>query len=228
MRWAAVIFDLFGTLVPNLARPEHEAVLGEMARILGAPPGPFIRGWMATGPLRMVGQIRSPEDNAAAVCRDLGLTPSPQSLAGAGRIRRSYTERSLQPRPDAAETLQGIGATGRRIGLLTDCSSEVPARWTAFPLAPMIDAAVFSCVEGACKPAPRLYELACNRLGVASDTCVYVGDGGSRELTGAAAVGMRPVLLVETDPHAHQLETEAWTGERVAALPEVLALLDER
>lgn len=40
------------------------------------------------------------------------------------------------------------------------------------------------------KPDPAIYLLACRRLGVAPEDCVFVGDGGDRELEGAAAVGM--------------------------------------
>jgi len=44
-----------------------------------------------------------------------------------------------------------------------------------------------------------MYRLACTGLAVTPAECLYVGDGGSGELTGAAAVGMRPVLLADDD-----------------------------
>lgn len=227
MRYQAVIFDLFGTLVPNLSLPKHKAVLAEMARALGVPAEPFVRGWLTTGPLRMSGAIPTPEDNAALICRDLGVAPDPEALSAAGRIRRAYSARSLLPRPGSVEVLVRIREGGRRIGLITDCSSEVPPRWDQTSFHPLVHATVFSCVERTCKPDPRLYHLACERLGVIPGACLYVGDGGSRELSGAAAVGMRPVLIVEKDPDAHRFGAEAWAGERISALSEVPALLDE-
>jgi putative hydrolase of the HAD superfamily len=57
--------------------------------------------------------------------------------------------------------------------------------------------------------------------------CLCVGDGGGHELSGAAAVGMRPVLLPDRDPRAHQFDLEVdWSGEYIEGLAEVLRLLD--
>ena len=38
----AVLFDFFGTLVPNFMLSEHKAVLREMAGAAGAPAEPFV------------------------------------------------------------------------------------------------------------------------------------------------------------------------------------------
>lgn len=62
-------------------------------------------------------------------------------------------------------------------------------------LARLVDEAVFSCEVGAAKPDPVIYREVCQRLGVQARNCVYLGDGGSRELEGALHVGMKPVLL---------------------------------
>jgi putative hydrolase of the HAD superfamily len=37
--------------------------------------------------------------------------------------------------------------------------------------------------------------MATDELGIAPEDCLYVGDGDSNELTGAAGVGMHPVLI---------------------------------
>ena len=42
-------------------------------------------------------------------------------------------------------------------------------------------------------PNPAIYKLACNRLKLKSDAVVFVGDGGSDELRGAAACGLKPI-----------------------------------
>ena len=43
MKYEAVVFDLFGTLVPNMSLSEHRAVLTQMAQVLEAPPDDFIQ-----------------------------------------------------------------------------------------------------------------------------------------------------------------------------------------
>ena len=41
------------------------------------------------------------------------------------------------------------------------------------------------------KPGPAIYLLAAGRMGARPEDCVFVGDGGSDELAGAKAAGMR-------------------------------------
>ena len=44
------------------------------------------------------------------------------------------------------------------------------------------------------KPSVAIYRTACHRLHTDSQECVYVGDGSDGELTGAAALGLLPIL----------------------------------
>lgn len=89
-------------------------------------------------------------------------------------------------------------------------------------LAPLVDAAVFSCVEGVKKPDSRIYRLACSRLAVEPQECLYVGDGASDELPGATAFGMWAVQLRPGDTEAVR-----WPHETVSALGEVPGLVLE-
>ena len=59
-------------------------------------------------------------------------------------------------------------------------------------LAPLVDHLILSYETGLCKPQPEIYQLAAEKLGVTCEDCVFIGDGGSRELYGAAQVGMQP------------------------------------
>lgn len=54
---------------------------------------------------------------------------------------------------------------------------------------------MFSCVTGQVKPDPPNYLSGCARLDIVPQRCVYVGDGGSDELVGAARLSMHPVHL---------------------------------
>ena len=75
------------------------------------------------------------------------------------------------------------------------------------------------------KPDRRLYERMSELLGVPPQNCLFVGDGAYRELQGAEAAGMAPVLIrVPHDEWEHE-GTIGWTGPRVSSLSEVLALV---
>ena len=43
------------------------------------------------------------------------------------------------------------------------------------------------------KPDACIYEEALRRLGIMPDECIFVGDGGSRELEGAKSAGIKAV-----------------------------------
>jgi len=94
----------------------------------------------------------------------------------------------------------------------------------------LIDVAIFSCVAGMKKPDPRIYRLATTQLAVEPENCLYIGDGSSKELTGAAEVGMHPVLIRDPDEdssevHRVDAEAEEWDGPVIASLSETLTLL---
>ncbi len=133
----------------------------------------------------------------------------------------------MKPRPGALDVLARLRSEGYQTGLVSDCSGEVPAVWGGTPFAPLFDATVFSCVAGIKKPDPRIYRMALSRLSVTARECLYIGDGNSRELTGALEVGMHPVLI--RDPaesaDAHFIDREEWHGETISSLMEVLDLV---
>ncbi len=114
---------------------------------------------------------------------------------------------------------------------MSDCSSEVVEAWASTPYATRFDAVVMSWSEGLRKPDPRLYATAADRLGVAPSECWYVGDGGGRELSGAHAATMRPVLVTNARTPAaagHRADPDDYPPEcSIAELGELLALVGQ-
>jgi len=221
----AVIFDFFGTLVPNFSLSEHKVVLGRMADLMGAPREAFIQQWFDTTVLRMTGEYSSTRDNIEAICRTLEVPFDAESCEQAVAERYVYARANSAPRSTAIETLREIRKRGLKTGLISDCSCELPDIWRETSFAPLFDVTTFSVVAKIKKPAPRIYELTAEQLGVASADCLYVGDGGSNELAGAKAVGMRPIWLcdeAEQGADAHRIGYRDWCGERVADLSELL------
>jgi putative hydrolase of the HAD superfamily len=114
------------------------------------------------------------------------------------------------PRPGALEVLDELRARGFQLALMSDCSSEVAERWEDTPFACRFEGVVLSWNEGMRKPDPRLYATAAARLGVSPQQCWYVGDGGGKEHTGAAAAGITPVLVTNARiPGAAVLRADA-------------------
>lgn len=228
MRYPAAVFDLFGTLIDNFTHSSLAQSLYSMAEALGAPAEAFRRAWLDTYEPRNRGAYASTEENVRDVCRLIGLSPTRDGLARATALRLAYTRSYLVPRGDTVATLAALKDSGRKLALVSDCSIEVPGLWPETQFAPWFDATVFSCLMKAKKPEPVMYLTACERLSVAPEDCLYCGDGSSRELSGAAAVGMHPVLIRaphEDHPDSFRPHEEPFAGPTIQTLAELLSLL---
>ena len=228
-KYSAVIFDLFGTLVDNLSVREYDSVLRQMALLLSAPPDDFVWLWFDTFNKQATGVFQSSEATIEYICRKLRVHPEDTQTKLAARIMFDFIACSMTPRPDAIEVLSHLKLDGYKTGLITDCSSEAPAIWKTTSFAPWIDVAVFSCSVGLRKPDPCIYCLAADQLAVEPETCLYIGDGSSQELTGASQVGMHPVLIrvpYEDRADTHRLDREEWASPVISSLKEVINLLD--
>jgi HAD superfamily hydrolase (TIGR01509 family) len=144
----------------------------------------------------------------------LGLEPG--SAERAAELRSETTRRSLVPVLGALPVLEELRARGLRLGLVSNCSSEVGELWERSPFAGRFDAVVLSADAGVCKPDSRIYRLVLARLGVEPGEALFVGDGESDELAGAERVGLKAVQLGSR---------VAWGGERIESLDGVLGLL---
>lgn len=223
----AVVFDFFGTLTPTVTEMATVDERTEIARLLGVDHRALERAWQESYTERATGRIGGVLDSLRVLAGRLGAHPDQVALERAAEIRSAAYRRTARPRPETVPVLTALRDKGFPIGLVSDCSMELVELWPTFPFAPLVTAAVFSALVGRRKPDPVLYQLASDGVGVPPEDCLFVGDGGSNELTGAAKAGMRPVLIADEDwafGHRYQGE-DAWTGERISALPEVLDLV---
>ena len=228
MKYQAVIFDLFGTLVENFLFPDYQQELGRMAAVLKAPPEGFSKMWRDTFYLRTNGSHKTHEESISYICRKLGVPVTEEQVERAAAIRLAYTVRSLKPRTDAIPTIKKLKSMGYKVGLVSDCSPETPTAWSQTPFNGIFHVTIFSCIAGVKKPDPKIYLMAVEKLGVKPEECLYIGDGSSHELTGAIKVGMTPILIRDpnetNDTHFIDRE-ENWQGPVITSLKEVLNLV---
>lgn len=219
--YQAVIFDLFGTLTRAVRRSAWHA---RIARTLGCDPVAF--GLLLDQTFAARARGGDPRMELRRLAWRLGRRPSPAQVSEALRMRSAAILASIRLRPDAVSTLWTLRGSGLRIGLVSDCTAELPRLVTRTPIGALLDAAVYSSQLGVVKPHPSLFLTASHRLGVSPAHCLYVGDGGGQELSGARAVGMTAVRLVAPDLSRHlTFAAEAnWTGPVITSLAEVLNL----
>jgi len=226
LTFGAVIFDLFGTLVDDFASSVGQTHM-EFVKTLGVPPEPFTKLWRETTDMRVVGAFQTVEASIEYVCHLLDTSLTSAQLGRAVEIRLQLIRRTLDPRPAAVETLAQLRDQGYKIGLLSNCSIEIPILWPETAFADLFDSAIFSSRERLKKPDPRIFQLACERLGLAPERCLYIADGENYELAAAAKLGMHAVLIQNSsrDNRSELLrEAREWRGTAVSALIEILDL----
>jgi epoxide hydrolase-like predicted phosphatase len=109
--------------------------------------------------------------------------------------------------------IRELRARGLRTGLLTNNIKEFGEHWRAtFPIDDLFEEVVDSSHVGMRKPDPEIYELMCERMGIAPNDAVFVDDNLDN-VAAANAYGMEAVHF-GTDP---------WR-----ALNEIDAILDRR
>lgn len=121
--------------------------------------------------------------------------------------------------PGAAEGVRALRAAGLRLAIVSDtgfpsgeAQTEVLAR---DGLADAFDALVYSCDVGHTKPNAAMFQAALDRLGVAPDETLHVGDIERTDVAGALAMGMRAVridVMRDSGPSAAELVARSWAA----------------
>jgi HAD superfamily hydrolase (TIGR01509 family) len=106
---------------------------------------------------------------------------------------------------DARPVLTSLRDAGIRTAVLSNIGFDVRPLLERDGLAPLLDAVVLSFEVGVKKPGAVIFEHALTRLEVAPDETLMVGDSW-RDDAGAAALGIRTLLLPRTRGPVHGLD----------------------
>ncbi|MGP8248716.1 MAG: HAD family hydrolase [Candidatus Dormibacteria bacterium] len=225
-----VVFDLFGTLVAGWGEQTAAEKISEVAEMLGVSAPRFQQLMGTTYTLRADGQLGGPAEMLKRLCAMIGEYPSPARVERAANHRiAQFHEVLREPLSEVSSLLAVLRHRGIKVGLISDCSGETPQIWRRLSWTAPIQAPIFSFCEGARKPDPALYRRVSDQLRLTRSECLYVGDGGSHELSGAERSGMRAFqfqaprsdgqqpLQYDPDPH--------WHGPAIQSLSSILPLL---
>jgi epoxide hydrolase-like predicted phosphatase len=122
-------------------------------------------------------------------------------VAAPGLIDRLFA--GSRPEEAMLDAVLAARRTGIRTGLVSN--SWGTRRYDRTKLAELFDGVVISGEVGIRKPAPHIYELGAEAIGVAPEACVFVDDLPFN-LSPAAELGMATVHHVESDETVSELE----------------------
>jgi putative hydrolase of the HAD superfamily len=124
----------------------------------------------------------------------------------------------FRPYPDALPALAELRALGMTLAVASNWDCSLPDWLEPAGITELVDGVVTSAEVGAPKPNPRVFERALAIAGVRPSEALHVGDKVDNDVEGAAAAGIRAVLV--------QREGEPPPGvEVIRSLRELPALL---
>ena len=197
----AVIFDMFETLITHFRSPLYMG--RQIAADAGIEEPVFREVWDTTDDARTLGKMTL-EEVIEEVLRRNGRYSEDLWREIVRKRKDSKAECFRHLHPEILPMLEGIRKRGLKIGLITNCYFEERDVIRKSVLMPYFDAVCMSCELGMMKPDPAIFRRCMAELGVNPAECLYVGDGGSRELETARSLGMHPVQAVwyfDANPH---------------------------
>ena len=188
----AVIFDMFETLVTLFAGRTYfsENVVNDLG--LNDKLETYRRAWHATEKDRTTGKYTFAQGIEIALKELDQYTPQKVELVISKRRQALQDTFSAIPE-ESVKLLQELKSRGIKIGLMTNTFSDERDFIRNCKLFPFFDVPLISYEIGICKPSQEMFSKMTQLLGVTAEECLYVGDGGSRELYGARDAGMHPV-----------------------------------
>lgn len=195
-----VLFDFSGTLFrfePGLGWPSvatDEAARDRLIAVLTAPtvsterlPPDLVDTWERRD---LDQEVHRTVYLGILAASGIGLTPEETDVVYASLSAPT----AWHPYPDTEAVLRGLRAAGVPVAVVSNIAWDIRNVFEAHGVADLVDEFVLSYVEGVVKPDPKIFTLACQRLGVAPERALMIGDSPEND-GGGAAIGCATVIV---------------------------------
>ena len=188
-----VVFDLFHTLT---ARESEWSTLPPTYAMLGVDRLAWDRVLIETSRWRLVGEERDPWTIFSRLVREVDASIPEAKMREVLALRTQRFADCFRNIPAAnVAMLDALRAKGYRIALLSNADVLDIAAYPACALRGRFDVEIFSCDVGCVKPEAEIFHKCLEALQLPAGECAFIGDGGSDELAGAKACGLRTVFV---------------------------------
>ena len=178
---------MFETLITLFT--EHTYFGEDAASDAGVDPVTYRKVWHENEKDRTTGKITI-EEGIAETLKKLGVYSDELLNTIVSKRLFALTETFDQIPDESVQLLEELKKRGVKVGLITNTFSDERDLIRKSKLFPYFDATRISYEEGVLKPDPQMYLSIMEELGVKPEECLYVGDGGSKELFAARDLGM--------------------------------------
>ncbi|WP_336772452.1 HAD family hydrolase [Paenibacillus sp. MMO-58] len=193
MKVQAVFFDLFETLITEFENgvrkaPRSNHFVGQ----LGVDTHLFEQEWKKRQERRMNGTFPDFPSVLRDILSTLGHEAAEEIIDNIHKERiasKSIPFNRIDPA--ILDMLEQLRSSGIKRCLISNCAPEEVYSWETSELAAYFDDVIFSYAVNTAKPEPHIYQLACERMGVSPTDSLFIGDGGSDELSGASSSGLQ-------------------------------------
>ncbi|XP_019589433.2 acyl-CoA dehydrogenase family member 10 isoform X2 [Rhinolophus sinicus] len=202
--YRAVIFDMGGVLIPS---PGTVAAEWEIQNHI--PPGTILKALISGGENGPWMKFMRGEITKQDFLEEFGRHYSKMSKTSVpvdSFFSVLTSEQVAKPFPVMMEAITQVRAKGLKTAVLSNNfylssgKSFLPLDRTQF------DVVVESCLEGICKPDPRIYKLCLERLGLQPSESIFLDDLGMN-LKAAASLGIHTIKVNDPETALKELET---------------------
>ena len=216
LKYKAVIFDLFETLITEWGHEKYTK--SKMCADLGVDRDQFNIYWEEKEQERYLGDIDF-EDSIIYACTKCDKSIDKALMSRIAEKRKETKSKCFEfINQDVFRLLATIRNIGLKTAIISNCTSEEVEALKSSEIYKYFDEILLSCEVHMKKPDSCIYEETAERLGADPAECIFVGDGGSNELEGAQAVGMKTVQA-KWYTNQHPVKRESKDGFSVAEEP---------
>ena len=197
MRIAAVTFDVGGTLIEPWPSVGH--VYAEVAGRNGLKDisvellnRQFAKAW------REVRDFNYTEVSWAKIvdATFYGLCQTLPSQSFFPELYRRFSQADTwRVYADVLPTLEQLASEGLKLGIISNWDDRLRPLLAALKLDKYFEVILISCESAFSKPSPVMFNLAAEKLGMAPERVLHVGDSLELDVQGAQAAGMKAAWL---------------------------------
>jgi HAD superfamily hydrolase (TIGR01549 family) len=185
-----IIFDFWGTLVENGIHPSPVNQVKYILRVR-MPFRDFVTRFEES---MMTTEHTDLNEAFMNVCNEFGIRDKEYVVE---KLVGMWNKNELLGKPffEVIEILNYLKEKGFKIALISNTNPTIMRVIEKHNLHKYFDAEIYSYQEGILKTNPALFQTAVERLGLANDEVIMIGDSIQTDIIGARNAGLRALLL---------------------------------